>query len=364
MDIKEKIVVEKISPRDEYYKVTFINYESGLHVNKNDLLLCFETSKATFEILANEEGYFHHILKINQNVRPGEEIAFIASGKKSEEYVVKRYFKENDQKGATEKFSKKAAALIAEKGLKFSDFDHLNFVKESDILLFIKRSTGSSKNYTTDFFEKNTFHKDSVIIIGAGGGGKVCYDLIKSEGKYSLYGFIDDNIEVGKEIYDLKVIGNIDSLIEISIKNKVKINVILAFGVINELKKRWSVYLMLKEANIAFPNCIHPTAFVESNAIIGEGNIVHAGAIISSNVQIGDLNYFNTGSIISHDIIIKNNNHFAPSSTIAGYCKIGNNCLIGMGVTTINMISIQDNVVVNNGVAVINDIQQGSIIYK
>ena len=55
----------------------------------------------------------------------------------------------------------------------------------------------------------------NLIIIGAGNvGGFLAYNMDLFEGKYTVLGFLDDDVhKIGKEMYGQKVLGNVDSVL-------------------------------------------------------------------------------------------------------------------------------------------------------
>ena len=62
----KKIYCEKLNSNDDSYTVELINIDSGFQVLENDLILEFETSKASIEIHAEFSGYIYHNLKVGK----------------------------------------------------------------------------------------------------------------------------------------------------------------------------------------------------------------------------------------------------------------------------------------------------------
>ena len=168
--------------------------------------------------------------------------------------------------------------------------------------------------------------KKKIILIGAGGHGVSCSEVIEKENKYEIYGFIDK--KKSKSVTKHKLIGSDKDLIEI--KKKVN-NALITIGQIKDLFIRERTFEKLIKLKFNFPIIISPLAYVSKNSSIGEGTIIMHGAIINANVKIGKNCIINTGSIIEHDVIVEDNCHISTGCIINGGVIIGSNCFIGSG---------------------------------
>jgi len=82
----------------------------------------------------------------------------------------------------------------------------------------------------------------------------------------------------------------------------------------------------------SFPNVIHHSCFVSTQAKIGESSILCPFVVITSNAIIGSNFQANIYSYIAHDCIIGDNVTFAPSVKCNGNVIIENDVYIGTGV--------------------------------
>lgn len=158
--------------------------------------------------------------------------------------------------------------------------------------------------------------KPNIIIIGAGGHGKVVYDAILAQNKFQVLGFVDSVLEPGTiVIHDVKVIckqSNIESL------NNQNLHFIVAIG---NNDARAKVYESLK--NTFKPaTIIHPLCTIGSNVIIGDGTVVLANAVVNVMSHIGENTIVNTGVIVDHETNIGNHVYLRIGTII------GNNTLI------------------------------------
>lgn len=151
-----------------------------------------------------------------------------------------------------------------------------------------------------------------VVIIGAGGHGKVIADIVEKS-KDEILGFLDDNIEVGENIVgQYKVIGRIDYISSIQ-GSKEDIEFIIAIG---DNKKREEIS---KKYNSKFYTAVHPSAQMGLDVRIGNGTVIMANTVINSATKIGNHCIINTGSIIEHDNLIDDFVHVSPNATTRRY---------------------------------------------
>lgn len=161
-----------------------------------------------------------------------------------------------------------------------------------------------------------------IVIIGAGGHGKVVCDAILAQNEYIVNGFVDNTLEVGTTVINnYKVIAKQDDLE--SLKSQVDF-FIVAIGN-NKMRKHISNYAktMLKQAVV-----IHPSSVIGSNVIIGAGTVVLANSVINAEAVIGENVIVNARVVVDHDCKIGNNIHLSIGT------MVGSNSVISDDITT------------------------------
>ncbi|MCX6295902.1 MAG: hypothetical protein NTX97_07520 [Bacteroidetes bacterium] len=164
--------------------------------------------------------------------------------------------------------------------------------------------------------------ENRIVIVGAGGHGKVVCDAILAQQKYVVVGFVDDSVSIGTTVNNnYKVIANkknMDSLIDLANY------FVIAIGN-NKIREQLFIdtKTKLKAATI-----IHPTAVLGSDVKIGEGAVILANSVISANSLIGENTIVNAGVIVDHDCVISNSVHLSIGTIV------GSNSIIGNGYTT------------------------------
>ena len=189
----------------------------------------------------------------------------------------------------------------------------------------------------------------NLIIIGAGGHGKVVADIAKKSGNYQAISFLDDE-ETG-EVMGIPVIGK-------STDFERYISSSDFFVAIGDSQIRSEFMEKLLSLGAKIPTLIHPTATIGSNVEIGEGTSIMAGVVINPCTSIGKGVIVNTCSSVDHDCVVEDYCHIAVGVHVAGTVGIGKKVLIGAGATIKNNVKLCDDCVIGAGAVVVSDINE------
>ena len=164
--------------------------------------------------------------------------------------------------------------------------------------------------------------KPKIVIVGAGGHGKVVCDAVLSQAKYEIVGFFDATMLVGTVVMnDYKVIASQNDLGNL---NNFADYFIVAIG--NNLVREkifHNLNQILKPAII-----IDPSAVIAKNILIGDGTVCLANSVVSVNCNIGNNVIINSGVIIDHECIIGDHVRLSIGT------KVGSNSTLANSVTT------------------------------
>lgn len=180
-----------------------------------------------------------------------------------------------------------------------------------------------------------------LVIIGAGGHGKVVADIARKQG-YEIIRFLDDASVPGVE-------GRVSEF-ERFLDNA---EFFVAIG--NSLfREKITNALQSKGAEMA--TLVHPNAVVANNVNIGKGTVIMAGAVINTDTEIGDGAIINTCASIDHDCRIAKYVHVAVGAHVCGTVEIGEHTWIGAGATVINNVNIIGGCMIGAGAVIIDNI--------
>ena len=197
---------------------------------------------------------------------------------------------------------------------------------------------------------------DDVIIIGAGGHGKVVLDILLAEEKYRPVGFVDNNLSLlDSYVCGLPVLGPINALPRLK-RQKIR-HAIIAIG---DNRQRLAQKELVDRDGVRLVNAVHPTAYVSPQASLGRGVVVAPGAKVVVEAKIGDLAIVNTGAIVDHECDVGEGAHVCPGAVLAGRVRVGRGAFVGIGAQVIQCRSVGEFAVVGAGAAVVNDVPDGA----
>jgi sugar O-acyltransferase (sialic acid O-acetyltransferase NeuD family) len=187
-----------------------------------------------------------------------------------------------------------------------------------------------------------------ILIIGAGGHGKVVADILLCSG-IKVLGFLDDDPATWQDTrLGLPVLGAIEDYQRFAPDG-------LTMGIGSNAARR-QIVIRLSGAESLWRNAIHPKAIVSPFARLGKGIVVAAGSVVNPDAVIGDNTILNTGATVDHDCVIGDYAHIAPGAHLSGGVRVGEGTLIGIGAAIAPGCSIGEWSVVGAGAVVVQDV--------
>ncbi|MCZ0702993.1 sugar O-acyltransferase (sialic acid O-acetyltransferase NeuD family) [Natronobacillus azotifigens] len=192
--------------------------------------------------------------------------------------------------------------------------------------------------------------KDKLLIIGAGGHGKVAADIAIKLNKWESIAFLDDDVAT-KKCMGLKVIGKVDDYF----RYRKEAEFFVAIGD-NAMRELLQEKLRTDGSNII--SLVHPEAIIGLDVEIGEGTVIMAGAVVNSSSNIGKGCIINTSSSLDHDTILEDYVHISPGVRSAGNVNIGKGTWLGIGSVVSNNVNIYSGCKIGAGAVVIKHINE------
>lgn len=189
-----------------------------------------------------------------------------------------------------------------------------------------------------------------LIIVGAGGHGRVVLDMARAAG-ILVAGFLDSTQPAGELVHAVPILGNNTMLDDGAFLSAYRF--IVAIGH-QAVRANLSKAILANGGELA--SIIHPSCIVSPMAVIGAGTVLIAGAIVNSDAQIGDYCIINTAATIDHDVMLENGVQICPGVNIAGRAYCGENAFIGTGAVLIPDVRVGANAVIGAGAVVIRNI--------
>ena len=190
---------------------------------------------------------------------------------------------------------------------------------------------------------------DRLIIIGAGGHGKVAADVADKMGAYAEIAFLDDGA-IG-ECLGYPVLGKVADAEKYIATHSF-------FVAIGSAAARRRVMGILTDSGADIATLIHPSAVIGKGVTIGRGSIVVAGAVINPCAKIGEGCIINTQSSVDHDCTVGDYVHVSVGAHLTGTVVVGDDCFIGAGAVIKNNTTICAGCTIGAGAVVVKNIEE------
>lgn len=189
-----------------------------------------------------------------------------------------------------------------------------------------------------------------IIIIGAGGHGRVVLDTCQAAG-LEVTGFLDTEHPRNTDINGTPVIGDNALLGDAAFIEKHRF--LVAIG---EQQARHRICRQLLEAGAELATAIHPSCIVSPSAHIGAGTVLVAGSIVNANAHIGRYCIINTAASIDHDNRLEDGVQICPGARLAGHVHCGERVFVGTAAAIAPHRSIGADTSIGAGAVVLQDI--------
>lgn len=188
-----------------------------------------------------------------------------------------------------------------------------------------------------------------VVIVGAGGHGRVVADALLASGR-TVGGFVDaDQGQWGQSMMGLPVLGGDAVLDAPEWRNHLLVNAIGANPLREDIQRR------LEAAGRVFTGARHPRATVSPFARLDDTVQIFANAVVQPGVIAGPGCIINSGAIVEHDCELGAFTHCAPGSVLCGGVKTGPRVHVGAAAVVRENITLGADVTVGAGAAVVRD---------
>lgn len=188
--------------------------------------------------------------------------------------------------------------------------------------------------------------KKKVIIIGAGGHGKVVADIILRAGD-TVLGFLDDDPHLPPAIAGIPLLGTVSDYSKFP-------DAVFVIAVGNHTIRQ---KLVSQLTDVIWYTAIHPSAVVSPvDTYIGEGTVIMANAVVNPGAVIGRHCIINTSAVVEHDNRLGDFIHLSVGAKLGGSVTVGNNTFIGIGSSVINNITVACDSIIGAGSVVLRDL--------
>jgi acetyltransferase EpsM len=194
-----------------------------------------------------------------------------------------------------------------------------------------------------------TAENNNIVVVGAGGHGKVVADVARTAG-FRVHGFVDDRAEQSP-LPDIPLLGPLSVLDSLLVSGSFAL--VVAIG---ENHRRMELAEMLAAAGYGFATVVAPSAVVSAFAVIGPGTVLLPQAVVNAGARVGAHAILNTACSVDHDCLVGDYVHLSPGVRLSGNVRIGRGAHLGTGVSVIPGRSVGEWSTVGAGAVVVRDI--------
>ncbi len=195
---------------------------------------------------------------------------------------------------------------------------------------------------------------NKLMILGAGGHGRVVAEIAQLSGKYTDIAFLDD--KAPEASFPYPYVGKCEAFADYLTDYVF----VIAIGNAS-IRRRLQVDVEYTGGQII--TLIHPAAIISMDVTIGKGTVIMAGAIVNTGAKIGDGVILNTASSVDHDCVVENFCHVSVGAHLCGTVHLGAGTWVAAGATVINNITICSDCLIGAGATVTHDLQNAGV-YK
>src|ERR1700733_8253910 len=196
-----------------------------------------------------------------------------------------------------------------------------------------------------------------IVVLGAGGHGKVVADALSLTMPGKVSGFIDCNRTiVGSRVLGLPVLEDQEWLFREGGRRQIPV----ALGVGNVFDRQ-RLLSQCVESGLEVLTVVHPHASIAASAEIGTGSVLLAQAVLNADSKVGRGVIINTAAIVEHDVEVGDFTHLAPNATTGGGVRIGTLCHIGLGAQILPGVAIGSGTSVGAGAVVLHELPANAV---
>jgi sugar O-acyltransferase (sialic acid O-acetyltransferase NeuD family) len=191
-----------------------------------------------------------------------------------------------------------------------------------------------------------------LMIVGAGGHGKVVAEAAFLMNKWSVIAFWDSGLDLPSAV-GLPIFKSESDCGYFLGENY---QAIVAIG---KASTRLLVMDELQKQGVEIVSVVHADAWVSPSVIMAEGCFISAKAAINAETKLERGCIINTGATVDHDCDLGQGVHICPGTNLAGGVRVGDRSWIGIGASVIQGIEIGQQVMVGAGAVVVSNVADG-----
>ena len=179
-----------------------------------------------------------------------------------------------------------------------------------------------------------------MVIIGAGGYGRLTLDVLVASGFGSLVlGFYDDaHAALPAQVRGFPVLGDVGML-----KSMLSVEEVHVVVAITDNGTRLRMANSVRALGASFFTAVHPMAYVSPEAMIGDGSVVAAGAVLHPDVAVGSHCYVGPRSVVDREAVVGAGAWLAAGAVVGPAATVGVRAVVGQNASVGRRAVVEEN---------------------
>ncbi|WP_455886682.1 acetyltransferase [Pseudomonas rustica] len=199
----------------------------------------------------------------------------------------------------------------------------------------------------------------NLIIVGAGGLGRVVYNVLAADVRFCqthvIAGFLDTRTDI--RLPDDMLAPVLGSPLEYVVQTG---DVFLPAVGDPGWREKLLAPLLAQGAELA---SYAEQAFIGARTQIGAGSFLTPGAVVSVDTNIGHCVFIDTYVVLGHDVTVGDHTMIGAMTFMAGGVRIGRGVSIHPRATIAKDVSVGDGATIGIGSVVVNDVPAGVTVF-
>jgi acetyltransferase-like isoleucine patch superfamily enzyme len=351
------IVVPTTDVNSETCVIVAWHVDDGERVERDQLLVEAETSKALIEIIAPEGGLLLREWPEGAEVALGGVVARLFPDQGTLELYreeMTRRVPEPERAHASDvKATRRAIQLAQEHGIDLSQLNVSGIVTAEDV----ERSIRTQRIVVSSSLPLPLMGqpgKQRVLIVGGGYAATQILDIYAHRNDFQAVAVVDDDVtKWGGSCSEIPIIGGSDRMAELFEKRTFDAAVI---SIGSSVAVRARFRKLCEDLGIPLANAIHPTASLAHGVTLGNGNVICAFCHFGFAAVLGDNNFLSAYNSFDHHCQLGSDISTGPGCMASGNVRIGDRVRMGTGVFIEPNLEIGDAVRIASGVVLMQSV--------
>jgi sugar O-acyltransferase (sialic acid O-acetyltransferase NeuD family) len=198
----------------------------------------------------------------------------------------------------------------------------------------------------------------TLLIIGVSGFALEAATIATESGDFDDVGFIANDAKMtGSSVNGIPVIGCDYDLPQLREKGHSR-----AFVAVGNPEPRRRLSLLMTSYGYTLATLTHPTAYLATGVVVGQGAVIYPHATIMSACRLGNGCLINANASLGHECSLGNYVNVSPGANVAGRVKIEDRAYIGIGAVILENRRIGEGAIVGGGSVVTHDVEAGQTV--